>query len=147
MDNRVKKIEAPNKIINILYSSNFGTSMLIATTLIEGFYAFVLFSLTGKLTFGNVIVVIVALCYAFVMSGSVVFFTLRKNRWMVYSVVIFELLANYFLDYLTILQSEHNNRIVFFLAQLLIGTLCPLATKAFADEISKKEVQRIIEKK
>ena len=63
---------------------------------------------------------------------------------MVYCAVGFEFLMNSLLDVQTVIMTPVHvlNMWWVFTAQLAIGALLPIATKAFADEINKREMQR-----
>ena len=121
--------------------------MLLAfSTVLEGFYAYRLFNLTGTHTFQSLTFVI-SLIYALIISGVIVFFALRNNLLIVWAAVIFEFSMNALLDIQTVAIPKPDNWIWIFISQLIIGSILPLATKAFADEINKKEVSRIVQKR
>ena len=129
------------RIYTFLSSNNFFTFLLIASTILEGLFAFKLFNLTGFWTFGWLLLP-VALLYSFIMSGIVVGFTLRNNTRMIWIAVYFELIMNFLLDVMAILLNPAviEHRYWIFAAQILIGTLLPLATKSFAEEIKPKNI-------
>lgn len=124
-------------IVDFLKSSRFGAALLICSTILESFYAFKLFNLTGSLAF-EAITFLVSLIYASIVAGTIVFFALRNNALIVWTAVFFELSMNILLD----IQAAGVTHIWFFVSQLAIGAILPLATKAFADEVSKKEISR-----
>jgi hypothetical protein len=127
-----------NKVIIFLESSEFGTILLILSTLLEAFYSFSLFSLTGVHTFFG-FTLLVSLVYSLIISGTIVFFSLRNNTIMVWAAVIFEFAMNLLLDIQTVALSNNiDNKFWVFTSQLMIGSLLPIATKSFADEISKR---------
>ena len=129
-----------NSLINFLKSPKFFIFLLIASTIIEGLFAFKLFMATGYYTF-EFLLLPVALCYSFIMSGIVVGFTLRHNITMIWIAIIFELVMNFLLEVMAILLNTNSieHRYWIFAAQFLIGTLLPLATKSFAEEINPRE--------
>jgi hypothetical protein len=130
-----------NKVIEFLESSNFGTILLILATMLEAFYSYNLFRVTGTHTFAYQ-TIIVSIIYSSIIAGTIVFFALRNNLLMVWAAVIFEFLMNLLLDIQTVaLASNINNKIWVFISQLAIGTILPLATKAFAEEINKKYIK------
>lgn len=135
-------------LIDFLKSSKFGAFLLVCSTILEGFYAFRLFKLTGIHTFGDELTFVIGMIYASLVTGVIVFFALRNNRLIVWAAVIFEFAMNALLDVLTIVATDKTvtNWILVFIAQLFIGSILPLATKAFADEVNKREVSRIIKK-
>jgi len=130
-------------LIDFIKSSKFGSALLILSTALEGFYSFSLFSLTGVHTFGT-LTLAVSIIYSLIISGTIVFFALRNNKLMVYCAVGFEFLMNSLLDVQTVIMTPVHvlNMWWVFTAQLAIGALLPIATKAFADEINKREMQR-----
>jgi hypothetical protein len=130
-----------NKVISFLESAEFGTSLLILSTLLEAFYSFSLFSITGKHTFFG-FTIVVSLVYSLIISGTIVFFSLRNNSIMVWAAVVFEFAMNLLLDIQTVALSNNiDNKFWVFTSQLMIGSLLPIATKSFADEISKKYIK------
>jgi len=130
-----------NKIINFIESANFGTLLLILSTILEAFYSFNLFKITGLHTFGSQ-TFIVSLIYCSIIAGTIVFFSLRNNVLMVWVAVIFEFSMNLLLDIQTVWFGENVNHVTLvFISQLAIGTILPLATKAFAEEINKKYIK------
>jgi len=135
-------------LINFLKSSRFGAFLLICSTILEGFYAYRLFALTGQHTFG-VLLFPVSLIYASLITGVIVFFALRNNRMIVWAAVIFEFAMNLLLDIQTVALVRPEYWFWIFLSQLAIGSILPIATKAFADEVSKKKfsVELISKKK
>lgn len=135
-------------LINFLKSSRFGAFLLICSTILEGFYAYRLFTLTGQHTFG-VLLFPVSLIYASLITGVIVFFALRNNRMIVWAAVIFEFAMNLLLDIQTVALVRPEYWFWIFLSQLAIGSILPIATKAFADEVSKKRftIERISMKK
>jgi len=135
-------------LINFLKSSRFGAFLLICSTILEGFYAYRLFALTGQHTFG-VLLFPVSLIYASLITGVIVFFALRNNRMIVWAAVIFEFAMNTLLDIQTVALIRPEYWFWIFLSQLAIGSILPIATKAFADEVSKKKfsVELISKKK
>lgn len=134
------------KLIDFLKSSKFGIFLLICSTILEGFYAQRLFNLTGEHTF-DTLTLLISLIYAFIVSGVIVFFALRNNMLIVWAAVLFEFLMNMLLDIQLVAIPKPENWFWIFISQLIIGSILPLATKAFADEINKKEITRIITKK
>jgi hypothetical protein len=128
-------------LINYLKSSRFGVVLLVCSTMLEGFYAYKLFSLTGHPAFG-VLTLPVAIIYAIILSGVIVFFSLRGNMMIVWAAVGFELAMNTLLDIQMVILPRVENWFWVFISQLLIGIILPLATKAFADELNKREVSR-----
>ena len=130
-------------LIDFIKSSKFGSALLILSTALEGFYSFSLFSITGAHTFG-LFTFAVSIVYSLIISGTIVFFALRNNKLMVYCAVVFELCMNTLLDIQTVIMAPVHilNQWWVFIAQLAIGALLPIATKAFADEINKREMQR-----
>jgi hypothetical protein len=139
---KIEKIKSFS-ILELWKSTGFGSVMLICTTLLEGFFAFKLFNSTGTHTFGlaNYYVSVV---YSILIFGTIVFFALRNNRLMVWAAVIFEFSMNTFLSIIAIyLHKNHVPDWQFVLvSQEIIGAILPLATKAFADEVSKKKIYR-----
>ena len=130
-----------NKIIDFIESANFGTFLLILSTLLEAFYSFNLFKITGIHTFGNQ-TFFVSLIYSAIIAGTIVFFALRNNILMVWCAVIFEFSMNLLLDVQTVWTNPHVKNMIFvFISQLAIGSLLPIATKAFAEEINKKFIK------
>ncbi len=130
-----------NKVIDFIESANFGTLLLILSTLLEAFYSFKLFAITGVHTFVS-LTIIVALIYAAIISGTIVFFALRNNLLMVWVAVAFEFAMNLLLDIQTVwfgIGVKHT--MLVFISQLAIGSIIPLATKAFAEEINKKYIK------
>jgi hypothetical protein len=81
---------------------------------------------------------LVSIIYASIVAGTIVFFALRNNKLIVWAAVIFELAMNVLLD----IQAAGLEHAWIFVSQLAIGSILPLATKAFADEVSKKEISR-----
>ena len=142
-----KVIIKPTKvnIIDFLKSSKFGTFLLICSTILEGFYAYQLFNLTGFHTF-QTLTLVVSLIYASLVTGVIVFFALRGNLMIVWAAVIFEFLMNTLLDVQTVAIPKPENWGWIFISQLIIGSILPLSTKAFADEIKKKIVTRVVNK-
>jgi hypothetical protein len=132
-------------LIQFLKSSRFGAFLLICSTILEGFYAYRLFNLTGAHTFGWLLVP-VSLIYASLITGVIVFFALRNNRTIVWSAVIFEFAMNLLLDIQTVVLVRPDHWFWIFLSQLAIGSILPIATKAFADEISKEKKSFRVEK-
>ena len=126
-------------VIRFLKSNGFGSSFLIAIVLFEGFFAFKLFMLTGIYTFAALLLP-VAMCYSFLMAGTIVFFSLRNNSTMVLIAVVFEIIMNFLLDVMSILLSQNDipNRVWIFISMLLIGSILPLATKSFAEALDDK---------
>jgi hypothetical protein len=124
-------------LIQFLKSSKFGAFLLICSTILEGFYAYQLFNLTGSHTFGWLLVP-VSLIYASLITGVIVFFALRNNRTIVWAAVIFELAMNLLLDIQTVVLTKPEHWFWIFLSQLAIGSILPIATKSFADEVSKR---------
>lgn len=127
--------------IDFLKSSKFGVFLLICSTTMEGFYAFKLFKLTGEDMFDNLLFTI-SLIYAFIVAGVIVFFALRNNIMMVWAAVIFELIMNLLLDIQAVWLPQGENYLWIFISMLAIGSILPVATKAFADEINKKILTR-----
>ena len=142
-----KVILKPSKvnIIDFLKSAQFGTFLLVCSTILEGFYAYRLFNLTGGHTF-QTLTFVVSLIYASLVTGVIVFFALRGNLMIVWAAVIFEFLMNALLDVQTVAIPKPENWQWIFISQLIIGSILPLSTKAFADEIKKKVVTRIVHK-
>ena len=136
------------KLIDFLKSSRFGAFLLICSTILEGFYAYRLFNLTGQHTFAG-LTFLVSLIYASLITGVIVFFALRNNKMIVWAAVIFEFCMNLLLDIQTVILVRPEYWFWIFLSQLAIGSILPIATKAFADEVSKKRftVERISAKK
>lgn len=132
-------------LIDFLKSSKFGAFLLICSTILEGFYAYRLFNLTGKHTF-QTLTFIISLLYASLITGVIVFFALRNNTLIVWAAVIFEFLMNALLDVQTVALLRPAAWQWVFISQLAIGSILPLATKAFADEVNKKEISRKIVK-
>lgn len=128
-------------LIDFLKSSRFGAFLLICSTILEGFYAYRLFNLTGGHTF-QALTFVISLLYASLVTGVIVFFALRNNNLIVWAAVIFEFLMNMLLDVQTVAILKPKNWIWIFLSQMAIGSILPLATKAFADEVNKKEISR-----
>ena len=130
-------------ILDLWKSTGFGSVMLICTTFLEGFFAYKLFNLTGKHTFGlaNTYVSIV---YSALIFGTIVFFALRNNRFMVWAAVIFEFSMNTFLSVIAIYLHKLSvpDWQFVLVSQEIIGAILPLATKAFADEVSKKKIYK-----
>ena len=150
MADNIKKIvikPTGTSLTDFIKSAKFGSGLLILSTSLEGFYSFSLFQITGAHTFGA-LTLIVSLIYSFIISGTIIFFALRNNVLMVWCAVVFEFLMNLLLDIQTVALNQNNidNRFWIFTAQLAIGALLPIATKAFADEINKKEFSRNINK-
>lgn len=147
MDRKAKKqqiiIRRSNRyrLLNFLKGARFGAFLLICSTILEGFYAYTLFTLTGQHTF-EALTFIISLIYAALITGVIVFFALRNNQMIVWFAVIFEFSMNALLDIQTVALVKPENWMWIFISQLAIGTILPLATKAFADEVSKKEVSR-----
>lgn len=128
-------------LIGFLKSTRFGAFLLICSTILEGFYAFRLFRHTGGDTFGSLLFP-VSLIYAALVTGVIVFFALRNNRMIVWLAVGFEFAMNFLLDVQTVAIPAPENWQWIFASQLAIGTILPLATKAFADEVNKRVVSR-----
>jgi hypothetical protein len=128
-------------LIDFLKSSRFGSFLLICSTILEGFYAYRLFVHTGTDTFGPLLLP-VSLIYATLVTGVIVFFALRNNRMIVWTAVIFEFAMNLLLDIQTVAIPAADQWQWIFVSQLAIGTILPLATKAFADEVNKRVVTR-----
>ena len=127
-------------ILNVWKSTGFGSIMLICTTLLEGFFAFKLFNSTGIHTFGNTNLY-VSIVYATLIFGTIVFFALRNNRFMVWAAVIFEFSMNTLLSVISIYLHKLSvpDWQFVLVSQEIIGIILPLATKAFADEVSRKK--------
>jgi len=128
-------------IIDFFKSSKFGAALLICSTILESLYAFKLFMLTGQFAF-NEMALIVAIIYAVIVAGTIVFFALRNNRMIVWAAVIFELTMNILLDVQAVALMKPENWFWIFVSQMAIGAILPLATKAFADEVGKRELTR-----
>lgn len=128
-------------IIDFFKSSKFGAALLICSTILESFYAFKLFMLTGRFAFQE-LAFVVALIYAGIIAGTIVFFALRNNRMIVWAAVIFELTMNVLLDVQAVALLKPENWLWIFVSQMAIGAILPLATKAFADEVGKRELSR-----
>lgn len=128
-------------LIQFLKSSNFGAFLLVCSTILEGFYAYRLFNLTGEHTF-EALTFIISLIYASLITGVIVFFALRNNFMIVWFAVGFEFAMNTLLDIQTVALLKPENWIWIFISQLAIGSILPLATKAFADEVSKRRYVR-----
>ena len=133
-------------VIKLLKSNGFGSSFLIAIVIFEGFFAFKLFMLTGVYTFAALLLP-VAMCYSFLMAGTIVFFSLRNNTTMVIIAVVFEIIMNFLLDVMSILLSANDipNRAWIFLSMLLIGSILPLATKSFAEALDDKKTEEVFD--
>ena len=130
-----------NKIIDFIESANFGTILLILSTLLEAFYSYRLFLITGIHTFG-ILTLIVSVIYSSIIAGTIVFFALRNNILMVWCAVIYEFAMNTFLDIIMVWYGKDvNHTLIVFVAQLLIGSILPIATKSFAEEINKKYIK------
>ena len=131
-----------NKFIDFLESAKFGSILLILSTMLEAFYSYNLFRVTGSHTFGSQ-TLLVSIIYSCIIAGTIVFFAIRNNNTMVWVAVIFEFAMNGLLDVQTVALSpqEIDNRVWVFCSQLAIGTILPLATKAFANEINKKFIK------
>jgi hypothetical protein len=125
------------KLLDFLKSSRFGAFLLICSTILEGFYAYRLFNLTGQHTFSG-LTFLVSLIYASLITGVIVFFALRNNKMIVWAAVIFEFAMNLLLDIQTVILVRPEHWFWIFLSQLAIGSILPIATKAFADEVSKR---------
>jgi hypothetical protein len=138
-----KTIIRPSRVglIDLLKSSRFGAFLLICSTILEGFYAYRLFVHTGADTFGGLLLP-VSLIYATLVTGVIVFFALRNNAMIVWTAVVFELLMNLLLDVQTVVLVRPEHWFWIFLSQLAIGSILPLATKAFADEVNKRVTTR-----
>jgi hypothetical protein len=128
-------------LIDFLKSSKFGAFLLVCSTILEGFYAYRLFNLTGQHTFEGLTFVI-SLLYASLVTGVIVFFALRNNMMIVWTAVIFEFAMNLLLDVQTVALLRPENWLWIFISQLAIGSILPLATKAFADEVNKRVITR-----
>jgi hypothetical protein len=141
--NNQKRIIPPSRIsvIDFLSSKRFGAFLLICSTILEGFYAYRLFNLTGADTF-QALTFAVSLIYATLVTGVIVFFALRNNRTIVWLAVVFELSMNFLLDVQTVAIPRGENWGWVFVSQLAIGSILPMATKAFADEVSKRVITR-----
>lgn len=124
-------------LIDFLKSPKFGAFLLICSTILEGFYAYRLFNLTGVHTF-QALTFIVSLIYAALVTGVIVFFALRNNVFIVWVAVLFELTMNSLLDIQTVAILRPTHWIWVFISQLAIGSILPLSTKAFADELTKR---------
>jgi hypothetical protein len=133
-------------LITFLKSSRFGAFLLICSTILEGFYAYRLFNLTGCHTFST-LTFLVSLVYAGLVTGVIVFFALRNNWLIVWVAVVFEFAMNLLLDVQTVALlhpyagslAHVNNWLWIFISQAAIGSILPLSTKAFADEVSKPQ--------
>lgn len=138
-----KTIIKPTRIslIDFLKSSKFGAFLLICSTILEGFYAYRLFNLTGKHTF-DWLIMPVSMTYSVLITGVIVFFALRNNRMIVWAAVIFEFAMNTLLDIQTVALVRPEHWFWIFLSQLAIGSILPIATKAFADEVNKRVTSR-----
>jgi hypothetical protein len=133
-------------LIDFLKSSRFGAFLLICSTILEGFYAYKLFNITGQHTF-DTLTMIVSLIYASLITGVIVFFALRNNFFIVWVAVFFEFTMNLLLDVQTVALlhpfsgsvAHIQNWLWIFISQAAIGSILPLSTKAFADEVSKPQ--------
>jgi hypothetical protein len=127
-------------IIDFLKSSRFGAFLLICSTILEGFYAYKLFNITGDHTF-EALTFIVSLIYASLITGVIVFFALRNNFFIVWFAVAFEFAMNLLLDVQTVALAKPMivNWLWIFISQAAIGSILPLSTKAFADEVTKPQ--------
>jgi len=131
--------------IEFLRSARFGSLLLVCSTILEGFYAYRLFNITGIDTFQS-LTFMVSLIYASLVTGVIVFFALRNNTFIVWVAVTFEFAMNTLLDVQTVALPAKENWIWIFVSQLAIGSILPLSTKAFADEISKHFVRKYFKK-
>jgi hypothetical protein len=143
MKNKIVIKKTRINIIDFLKSSKFGAFLLICSTILEGFYAYRLFNLTGYHTF-EALTFLVSLIYAALVTGVIVFFALRNNFFIVWVAVCFELTMNTLLDVQTVAILRPEHWIWVFISQLAIGSILPLSTKAFADEVNKRVLSRNI---
>ena len=133
-----------NFITRFLKGNKFGTILLILCTALEAFFAYTLFSSTGTWTFRD-LTIPVSVIYSSLIAGVIVYFTLNSNNFIVWCAVIYELTTNFMLDVHSILHSHDkiDYRVEIFITQVLIGSLLPLATKAFAESLKTKEPEHI----
>jgi hypothetical protein len=139
--NKVLIKKSSFSLLNFLKSSKFGAFLLVCSTVLEGFYAYRLFNLTGQHTF-EALTFVISLLYASLVTGVIVFFALRNNTLIVWAAVIFEFSMNLLLDVQTVALIKPENWQWIFISQLAIGAILPLATKAFADEVNKTVITR-----
>ena len=133
-----------NFITRFLRSNSFGLALLLSCQTIEGVFAYKLFNIAGKYTFHE-ITNTAAIIYAVVMAGIIVYFTMKFNKPMVWYAVGFELSMNFVLDVISILYNPADipQRGWVFAAIFIIGSVLPLATKAFAETLRITEPEKI----
>lgn len=127
-----KILETDNKTIQSLRGSNFLVFLLITSVIVQGFHSFYVFKDLSNFE-QPFIQLLTSVCYAFVLSSSILFYTLRGNQGVALSFAIFETGINLF--YFLVIGKQTGYNMVMAIG---ISIILPLSTYFYSEECMKK---------
>jgi hypothetical protein len=127
-----KVIDTNNSVIESLRGSSFLVFLLITSVIVQGFHSFYVFKELSNFE-SYEIQFITSIFYAFVLSSSILFYTLRGNKEVAISFAIFETGINLF--YFLVIGKQIGYNMIMSIG---ISIILPVSTYFYSEETMKK---------